>query len=355
MIRDDVCKEIAAASLHSLGQGIAWQNLLQKKQIRLGFIGGSVTMGFVKDHVEERAYPQMLGASLRARGYDAQVTVCAEPGMNTMHANLLAEERLLSHEPDIVFIEFSINETTLKPSVVSFESLVRRMLLRPNPPIVCLFVLRNVNDYHCESYMLPIAEHYGLPCVRLRTGFNPAMERGELQWADYADEESHPNQDGHRMLADCLLHLLDAAKDAPETEPRPLPEPWLDAPYVDMRCLHPRDCTSVRTEAEIAQRYSWYFPESWRLSPAHPDWALTLTCRTLILFYEVHFLPEFGQAEIFLDGEPIDPVVLHGNSMYGWGNTRFVTVFTGDDPQTHTVTLKASDGNFYVAALGICD
>lgn len=355
MIKEEVCRKIAEASLHSAGQGIPWRKLMQKKSLRIGFIGGSVTMGFVKDHVLEKAYPEMLCESLREQGYEAKAIVCAEPGMNAMHGNLLAEEWLLSQMPDIVFVEFAINETTLRPSVIAFESLLRKIMTHENAPVVCLFILRNVNDYHCESYMLPIAEHYGLPCVRLRPGLNAAIEDGALQWPDYADEESHPNPEGHRLLADCLLRLMDTAKALPETEALPLPEPWLEAPYANMRCLHPRECKNVRTEAEIVKRYSWYFPESWRLTPAQADWEITLTGRTLFLFYEVHYLPEFGQAEIFLDGEPLDPPVLHGNSMYGWGNTRFVTVFEGSECRTHTVRLKASDGNFYVAALGLCE
>lgn len=356
MISDTLMKEIAAASLHSLGQGIAWRSLLEKRPLRLGFMGGSVTQGFAVDHVQPEAYPAMLTKALCAAGIPAEATVCAEAGMGSMQGNLLADDYLLAQKPDLVFLEFAINETTLRPSVIAFESLLRKILTQPEPPVVCLFLIRNVNDYNCESFMLPLAEHYHLPCVRLRPGLNAALERGVLQWSDYGDAESHPNPDGHRLLAECLLHMLKTAQARPDEAPLPLPEPWLDAPFIHMRYLRPEaDCAFVQTEAEIISRWHPYFPAAWKLTAEQDTLEITADCRALVLFYETNRLPEYGDCGVSENGEPLNPPVLHGNSIYGWGNARFDVVFCEETAAAHHITLKRTDGSFFLLGVGICE
>ncbi|MBQ8920777.1 MAG: SGNH/GDSL hydrolase family protein [Oscillospiraceae bacterium] len=354
MISEEIRSRIAAAAVHSTGTGIPWQAMLQKKELKLGFIGGSVTRGYANGAVFEKPYPALLCDTLRARGMNVSETVCAAPGMNCMIGNLLTDRFVLSQQPDLVVVEFAINETTLPPSIHAFESLLRKLLTAPQPPVVCILVLRNASGYSCEPYMVPIAEHYGLPCVVLREGLNPELEQGTLQWAEYADEESHPNPDGHRLIADCLLQLLDRAKDAPPTEPVPLPEPWLGAPFTALRFLTPDQLTDVKTDCPTVPKDNWAFPTAFRISPEHGAWSLTVTGTALVLYYEVNCLPEYGDCRVLLDGKPMPQPVLHGNSIYGWGNILHFTVFRSEQPQTHTVTLEPIDGDFYLAAAGIC-
>ena len=355
MISETVRQQIAAAAVHSVGAGIPWRTLLQKDTLRIGFMGGSVTQGFSVDHVMEGAYPARTVQALRESGKNAECIVCAEAGMGSMQGNLLAEEHLLAGKPDLVFLEFAINETTLRPSVLAFESLLRKLLTQPEPPVVCLFIIRNVNDYNCESFMLPLAAHYHLPCVRLRPGLNQAIEQNVLQWEDYADAESHPTADGHLLLADCLMQLFAAVRDLPDEAPLPLPEPWLGAPYLNLRYVHPAaDCPYVQTDAALTGRNHPYFPAAWKLTEQQPHLEFRAECRALLIFYETHHLPEYGTCRISVDGEPINPPVLDSNSLYGWGNARFVAAVSGKESALHTVALEGTGGSFFVLGFGLC-
>ncbi len=353
MIPDTLRRQIAADALQSCGSGIGWHTILNKKTLRIGLIGGSVTQGYSAAGFCPAAYPISFIEGMKARGYDAEYELCAEAGMGSMEGNLLADEQILAHKPDLVIVEFAINETTLRPSVIAFESLLRKLLSQPEPPVVCLLLIRSMNDYSCESFMLPLAEHYGLPCVRLRKGLNPALERGDLKWEDYGDPESHPNADGHRLLAECLLHLIDTAKELPDEPRNPLPEPWLDAPYQHLLYVHPADSPAVRTAAPIVPRQNRSFPGAWLLSGKN-GMTIELECEALLLFYETHHLPEYGACRITVDGEPLNPPVLHSNSIYGWGNARFVAAVPPGSRKLHTVTLEPTEGSFYVLGLGIC-
>lgn len=356
MISEQLFKQLSEAALCSVGEGIPWQKLLAKKHLTFGFMGGSVTQGYANLAIHRGAYPELVTNALCEQGYEAESFLCAEAGMGTMQGNLLTDQHVLARKPDIVFLEFAINETTLRPSVISFESLLRKLLTAPEPPVVCLLMLRTMNGYSCESFMVPIAEHYGLPHISLNRALEPALERKELTWADYGDEESHPNADGHRLLAEMVLYLLKAAKQAPETEPRPLPEPWLDAPYTGLRFLQAApDAEGVETECEVVPRpYQAYIPTAWKICQAGGAFRLTVRCRVLLVFYETHRLPEFGACRISVDGEPMKQPLIQSNSLYGWGNAKFMTAVSSAEDAEHTLLLEPEEENVYLLGFGIC-
>lgn len=354
MIPETLRQQIAGATLHSCGSGIRWHSILSQPKLTVGMIGGSVTQGYSAAGFSAHAYPAAFAEGLRLLGYETDYHVCAEAGMGSMEGNLLADTQILAYKPDLVILEFAINETTLRPSVMAFESLLRKLLCQPEPPVVCLLLLRSANDYSCESFMLPLAAHYGLPCVRLRAGLNPALERGELQWEDYGDNESHPTDDGQRLLADCLLHLIRTARELPDEPAKPVPEPWLDAPFQKMQYVLPSaDLPYVKTDAEIVPRRNASFPSAWLLHPKSGSMQIETECETLLLFYETHHLPEYGACRITADGEPMNPPVLHSNSIYGWGNARFVVAVPPGKRRMHTVTLEPTEGNFYLLGFGL--
>ena len=356
MIAKPLYKQLAEAALCSVGEGIPWRSLLAKDHLTVAFMGGSVTQGYANLAIHRGAYPELVANALCERGCSTECVLCAEAGMGTMQGNLIADQYVLARRPDIVFLEFAINETTLKPSVISFESLLRKLLTAPDPPVVCLLMLRSMQGYSCESFMVPIAEHYHLPHISLNKALAPAMERGDLTWQDYGDEESHPNPEGHRLLAEMVLHLLDAAKEAPETAPLPLPEPWLDAPYTGLWFLQPEPhAEGVQTDCEIIPRpYQTYFPTAWKICREGGAFRLTVRCRVLLVFYETHRLPEFGSCRITVDGEPMKQPLIQSNSLYGWGNAKFVTAVSSAEEAEHTLLLEPEEENVYLLGFGIC-
>ena len=356
MISESLFKQLTAEALCSCGHGIPWQTLLGKPHLTVGFMGGSVTQGYANLEIRRGAYPELVTNALCEQGYNAECCLLAEAGMGTMQGNLLTDEFILAKKPDIVFLEFAINETTLRPSVISFESMLRKLLTAPEPPVVCLLLLRSMQGYSCESFMVPVAEHYGLPYISLNHAIAPAMERGDLTWADYGDEESHPNTDGHRLLAEMVLHLLETAKQLPDSSPAPLPAPWLDAPFTDLTFLEAApDADGVETSCELVPRpYQVYFRSAWKLCRAGGPLKLTVRCRVLQVYYETHRLPEFGSCRISVDGEPMKQPLIHSNSIYGWGNAKFVTAVSSAEEAEHTLLLEPEEENVYVLGFGIC-
>ena len=349
MIEQTVIDSIAKEAMVSCGTSADWAALMQKKDWHIAFLGGSVTQGYIAQKVQEHAYPQMVTEQLRSDGLAPEMTLCAEPGMFTLQGNLLLDTYVLPAKPDLVFLEFAINEMKLPPSVKSFESLIRRLLTLEKPPIVCVVILRNVNDYSCESYMQEIAEHYGLPCVNVRKGLNAAIQAQQLTFADYGDHESHPYEDGHRIIAACICEMIRQAKTQEGYQPAPLPEPWIDPIYEHMHYYPPAEIPSCG--AEIVPLDRAYFRSALKLTSAHPRWEMTMTTKLALLLYEMHQLPNYGCVNVLIDGKPAHEPVLHGNSLYGWGNSFFSHLWVSEQPETHKVTLELIEGEFFLLGM----
>lgn len=345
--------QIAEHAPVCLGDGGAWRAFLQKKHLRTLYLGGSVTQGYANYEIRwQSAYPMLTEQLLQARGYTVETTVIAEPGMDSMTCGVLAEKEFLPLEPDLVVLEFAINDTTLRHNVQSFESLLRRILMMPSRPIVCLMMMRSANGYSCESFMIPMAEHYGIPCISIRNGLEPFLADGSLTWAEFADGESHPTPEGHQLMAECLVHLADAGSRAPDA-PKPLPEPWLDAPFTALHRIVPGDYPEIETDAPVKDTYEWFFKQTWELAEGQ-HLTLRMQCRSVTVVFESHRIPEYGSCRVTVDGVPLrEP--MRSNSIYGWGNPRYMTVLLAEEPGLHTIELTAFDGLFRVLSLAVTE
>ncbi len=353
-------RQIARDSFVSIGSQSDWQSFFAEASPRIWFLGGSVTQGYAAGEVKPYAYPKQFVDMLMQQGLSPEYHMIAAPGMDALTVNALYAEQLPEDAPHFVVIEFAINETTLRPSVMAVESLVRRLRMLPKPPIVCMLLMRNCGGYSCDSFMEPLAEHYGLPCINLRYGLEPQLTKGALVWEAFADEESHPTEAGHRLLAESLVYLLERAK-AEQTvlkSAAELPAPWLSAPYVTLQYLTPvsQEALPVITKGfSVVTRQEQYYPSVWQTEEVGARWELTLHCRTCFLFYEIHKLPEYGSCQVLWDGKAPKQSVLEGYSIYGWGNPRHLQLCADSQANEHTLTLCAQGGRFVILGIGYCE
>lgn len=362
MIDANIRKQLIQRSLVSVGSRADWQRILRQKQISIAFMGGSVTQGYCNLRILPDSYPPDVARLLREQGYEVAYTVCADAGMDSLTGALLVEDIVLSKQPDLVFLEYAINETTLRHSVENFESLVRHLLEAPCRPTVCLLLMRNANDYSCASFMRPLAEHYGLPCIDMREALNPSLAAKEIVWEDFGDREGHPNPDGHLLMAECVLNLIRCggaqSGDAVQT---PVPEPWVHAPFTDLCRIEPDrvpDGVWISPDYPAVSRQLQFFHQAWSITREGGVWTMQCRCRAAVLFYETHIMPGYGSCRVLLDGKPVrqavlDGGVLHTHSMYGWGNARDIVLLNQPEAAEHTISLEPLEDTVYLLSAAI--
>ena len=129
-------------------------------------------------------------------------------GTGSMYGALRAAKDLLFAKPDLVVIEFAVNDNWTDGE--AYEGLVRQILAQPNSPaVVLLFMMweRGGNDQEMQA---KIGAYYGLPMVSFRDALWPEISAGRIPWSDYIVDTVHPNDAGHKLAARLLTTMCGA-------------------------------------------------------------------------------------------------------------------------------------------------
>lgn len=210
----DVYAEMISKSLTQTGNIARFAKVFEKaakgEPITVGFIGGSITQGAISGAQRQNCWARVTTQWIEKQFPDTEVTYvnAGIGGTPSDYGNFRAETHLFSHEPDIVFIEFSVNDdpdNTLQHE--TYEALVRRSLNLENSPAVALVISVLASD-KAVSNAMEYAEYYDLPVVNANTGVYYAIDAGEFSFQEYAPDGCHPYEWGHRVMADMMINMM---------------------------------------------------------------------------------------------------------------------------------------------------
>ncbi len=120
-----------------------------------------------------------------------------------------AESDLLSHRPDFVIIEFSVNDESTEFFRETYEGLVRRVWQDENEPAVML--VHNVyynNGGNAQIMHGQIARHYQLPAVSMQSSIYPEVVAGRIPNREITEDDLHPNDKGHELVASVITYAF---------------------------------------------------------------------------------------------------------------------------------------------------
>lgn len=184
-----------------------------KKEMVIGFIGGSITMGAVAT-APDRCYAYHVYSWFKSRYTDRIVTyVNAGIGATTSQYGVArCEEQLLSHSPDVIFIEFSVNDIDENKQWLfkeTYEGLIRKCCSAKNAPLVILInnmfydTGYNVQDMHNE-----IGKAYSVPIISLKDTLYKEIQAGVYEVGELTKDMLHPTDRGHKLVADKIIEFL---------------------------------------------------------------------------------------------------------------------------------------------------
>lgn len=205
---------ISAGGLEALER---FRNKLESKvAITYAAIGGSITQGAAASDDKETAYVSRFATWLR------QKTICrpinAGIGATTsMFGAFRAQREILCHAPDIITIEFAVNDTVNPDIEASYEALVRQCVASPANPLVILIFTMRKNGTNLQDRQIPTGYHYKLPMLSYRDALYPEVSSGKLTWGTISPDEVHPNDEGHAFIAKMLEHLIESANASQES------------------------------------------------------------------------------------------------------------------------------------------
>lgn len=212
------------------------------KDVSVVFLGGSLTWGAQATDPQRTSYRALISQKLEQtypaahfRFHDAAIG-----GTGSQLAAFRLERDVLAHHPDLVFLDFTINDDPYQtPSpyrLAAYESLVRR-LVQAGVPVVQV-ILPAKQDVGPTPSPRPLdAKHkeiglaYGLPqadAVQLaRERVSEKKTTGDLLW-DLPDDQTHPGDAGYALYADAVWAAFTQAMKNDTT--CKVPEVMLHAP-----------------------------------------------------------------------------------------------------------------------------
>ena len=200
------------------------KNLMKRaangESLVIGFLGGSITQGSLSS-TPKTCYAYLVYEWWKKSFPNAAFSfVNGGIGGTTSHyGGARAWKDVLCYRPDIVTVDFSVNDDANEFFEETYEGTLRRLLAAPSAPAVV--VLNNVfydTGKNAQYYHNRIADHYGIPHVSIKDTVYPDVESGKIVRADITPDNLHPNDKGHRLVADEICKLLDSIKAEMEEE-----------------------------------------------------------------------------------------------------------------------------------------
>jgi len=185
-----------------------------KEEIRIAFLGGSLSKGEMvkKEQCFVSLFEQKLPEILD-KGQKATILRYGESG--TMSSNGLYKVReLLDEKPDLVFLDYAMNDTGDRFLWETTEGICYQLLEAGVGVIILLFC--NEQGQCTRGAMERVASHYQVPVYDIGRTIFSRIEAGTLTWQEYGQDYVHPTVYGNELIATELLKLWETP-DLPET------------------------------------------------------------------------------------------------------------------------------------------
>lgn len=352
-------------SLLSVGDMTRMSDVFQKAQngedITVAYIGGSITEGYNAGTTE--FYAKTCTDLLQ--GYFPDITVTGVnagiSGTPSLLGNLRLERDVLSADPDIVFVEFAVNDGQEADYKNAYESLVRTLLTQEKDIAVVLLFTVLDSGYTCQEHMSKIGANYDLPMISVHDSVYEEIEAGRMTWQDYSNDQSHPNAYGHKCITDFVDNyyqkVLPVVAENVSEVSKELPDPVFSAKYMNMHYMD--SATMDGVELDGFEQYDTHgsFHNGWMYRGTDGgSMKFTVDCSVLEMVFKANNSDKYGTADIYVDGEKAKSVV--SNMSDGWNNPVTAYLIDNDSSAEHTVEIRMEGGvtqAFFVMAFGYCD
>ena len=343
------------------------------------FLGGSITQGSLSS-TPETCYAYLVYEWWKKSFPNAEFSfVNGGIGGTTSHyGGARAWKDVLCYRPDIVTVDFSVNDDANEFFEETYEGTLRRLLTAPSAPAVV--VLNNVfydTGKNAQDYHNRIADHYGIPHVSIKDTVYPDVESGKIVRADITPDNLHPNDKGHRLVADEICKLLDSIKAEVEEETivgeniegkstKTEASALLLAPLTANAYEHSRLIQIQDNEAILdgflvdpieKKGMLDIFKNGWTAAHTNDKISFEIECSCLAVQYRKSVQQPVPKAKAVIDGDEAHAVILDGNFTEDWGDCLYLEpLLHHAEKKVHRIEITVTDAKdivrpFYLVSL----
>lgn len=199
----------------------------------IGVLGGSITEGAASANPDKRyasvvlawwkkTFPkaefELVNAGIGATGSD--------------YGAMRVKRDLLSKSPDMVVVDYAVNDPNTKEYAESYEGIIRQILNDPQKPALMLLFMMKKDGTNAQEWESRIGIHYGLPMISYRDALWPEIQEGRLRWTQISPDNVHPNEAGHVLAGELICGALEKAFQKFSSNNIPAVSPAVSAPLI---------------------------------------------------------------------------------------------------------------------------
>ncbi len=188
--------------------------------ITIAYLGGSITQGSSAAS-PDTAYAGLTTDWFRKTFPDSKITaVNAGIGATGSYIGVYRTDRdVLSASPDLVFIDFSVNDTTehTDRNIASYDGVIRKIWSADCAPAIVTIAMTMEDGTSFQKYHSEVCKAYGIPMISYHDAILDVIKNGHIKWTDISDDNIHPNSVGHVVLTEMITAWLQDALDNIDT------------------------------------------------------------------------------------------------------------------------------------------
>lgn len=335
------------------------------EEITVAFIGGSVTEGAMATEKTPKGYQKGYAyltyeylCDNYGTGDNIKVITSGVSGTGSLLGIVRADKDILDYEPDLIFVEFAVNNDGSDRDKQTFEGVLRKFLSAENEPAVVLLFSDATYAGGTQIYMQNIGSYYELPMMSMHDSLEKAKQTGKFKWEDYSKDYAHPTQDGHRLYAKSICYLInqtyaDKSFDHYTVPVAPSKEGY--DKFENAQILDHTDAEGVieSTGAFVAKDTSFFSTNNSDTTALHKGWVreagsgnedfvVRAECRNFIIVLKQTNGAE-ASVDIYVDGDFVSKV--NTSQQGGWNNAVMELVLDEAKATQHEIRIRATEGS----------
>lgn len=237
-------------------------------------------------------------------------------GTFSAHA-LFAMKNLMAKKPDLVFLDYSVNDPGQYYLQEAFEGLVHHFL--ENGTYVCVLLFCNERGNCTRGAMTRIAHYYHIPLLDIGSIVMGNIRENRFSWEDYASDYVHPRIEGHEFIADNILHFFQYSLEKEEKKPYVIPEePCFDGSFWKFEKID--GITYDENQYFSVKRY----------------------CSVIVAEFFQTARQTDCKIEIYVDGEPRECLEMYWE--FAWDNRMVRMILAEQKAGWHTIEVRPAGG-----------
>ncbi len=300
------------------------------EKITVAYLGGSITQG--SSAGDTHCYARLTTDWLMAQFPDAEIEyVRAGIGATGSYIGIHRANRdVLAYDPDLVFIDFSVNDTHehTERNINSYDSLLHKLWKHDSAPAIVTIAMTQEDGTSFQEQHSDICLAYDIPMISYREAILDVINNKHIVWDDISDDNIHPNTPGHRVLTELITTYLQGVIDNIDTidaeSESDFSKPFTSNKYENADILTPEnttpaDATGWSTETTVFGNFGGVWSarsNDGTFSDVSPL-KFEVEAKNIGVFY-AKLTSKGGMFDVKVDGEVVKTI--NCDFTGGWGN-----------------------------------